>query len=135
MSVTLPHNAFAQEYLKFKEPETRKTAHIIQQLGDNLSQNALAPYLIATTDLNDDSIDEYLLKSKSCNDNTACPHTIIAIKNDKPITLLTIDASLIIVSDQQDYGVRRLIISENGTNDFQKSTYQWSPKSFTYNKQ
>lgn len=130
-----PKITLAQEYLSFKPAETQKETYIIQKVHDELPETITAPYSIAKTDLNNDSIDEYVLKSTSCEESTACTNAVIALKNDKPIVLLTTSASSITISNRHDYGVRRLEVAENKANDFLKTNYQWSPNSFTYIKQ
>lgn len=126
--------AYANEVLNFKRPKNYKERLVI----DFINQQAKTPpisYLIAPIDLNNDFINEYIIKPTSpnfCASLTFCPHKIIALPQYKPLLIGDFRAHHIIVEDSHAYGVRNLKIYDNKDNNFTFSTARWNPFSFSY---
>lgn len=121
LSFQLP--ASAQESLRFKAYEGFKE----QQITKKFSPDAL----IATIDLNDDFIDEYILE-KQTNNPKFKRYTVIALENRKPIKIGEFDAYKLLVDTKKRYGIRNLIIYNNPHNDFHSKTALWDPYTFSY---
>lgn len=120
--VFLSTAAFAQQSLIFKEPETRREKQAIL-LNENSN-------LIAKADLNNDLIDEYV--TQFCTGQKLCDYKIIAFKEFQPIVIGAFKAHKIVVDDEKTYGIRNLIVYNQGYNDFAHQTAIWNPFSFSF---
>lgn len=129
--IIAPNHTKASEALYFKEAKNHKEKNIISFIKKTY-QAFDKEYILAPADLNNDGINEYVVKEKNCPSNTICRHHIIAIMEDKPISLLSVNAKKIIVNDTNNYGVRNITIYDNKMNDFKKSKYLWNPHSYLY---
>lgn len=92
-------------------------------------------YLLATTDLNDDFIDEYILRPQfegSCPNKPLCPYQIVAFQDHEPILIGQFDAHKILISDKKTYGIRHLIVYNGPHNDFKHETAIWNPFAFRF---
>jgi hypothetical protein len=117
-----PVPALAQESLRFDSADTRREK---QALSINENKG-----LIAKIDLNDDLIDEYVIRS--CNGSKFCNYSIIAFKDFKAIKIGDFKAHKIVVSREKTYGVRDLIVYNQQYNDFAFETAVWTPFRFYY---
>lgn len=126
--------AWAQSVLKFRAPEgikeTRLLSHIkkTHQLPD-------IKYNIAPTDLNNDLINEYIIKpasKRNCDENPLCPYYVIALQERDPIILGKFNAHKIVVSSKKTYGVQDIIVYNDLYNDFKTKTATWHPYEFKY---
>ena len=94
-----------------------------------------SPAHVNATDLNNDGKNEFILKTaRSSCDEGGCTHLIKAQKNAQWITLGTIHAHKIKVSDKTHYGVRDILAYTDAHNDFAPSRYVWNPKTFAYDR-
>lgn len=118
----LPMTAEANQRLNFQEPETRREKQAI-----SFSQNK---GLIAKIDLNNDLIDEYIVRS--CDNKSFCNHTIIAFKEFKPLKIGKFQAHKIVISHEKTYGIHDLIVYNQQYNDFAFETAIWNPFSFSF---
>ncbi|NQZ13678.1 MAG: hypothetical protein HRT94_02475 [Alphaproteobacteria bacterium] len=129
--LTIPTSLWAQEPVFFKEPETTKEKRAISFIKKD-TQSTDNKYKIAKTDLNTDSLNEYIVKPQECRSGTMCTHYVIAFMEGLPIELLSIKARKITIDTQDQYGVKNLFIYGHETNDFKKTPYFWTPGSFSY---
>lgn len=116
-------SALAQETLRFAEAKSYREQQITKKFSDGA--------LIAKIDLNDDFIDEYILK-KQTGKEILKHYTIIALENRKPIIIGKFDAHKLLVDTKKRYGIKHLIIYNNPHNDFQSKTAIWDPYTFSY---
>ena len=119
------NNALANENLQFEKAISNKHLSIISSL--NTKDLAPDKYAIATIDLNEDFIDEYILRPNQCPPQQLCPHLIIALNNRIPHVIGEFDAHKILVSYKKSYGVRHLIVYNQSSNDFITRTARWQP--------
>ena len=118
--------AFAIEVLSYKSPSNYKerlAASYVAKIENQTASN----YVLSKTDLNNDAIDEYIIKSKGCSQLTSCPHTIIAISNYQPLLLGTFQCHRILIDNKSLYGVRHLRIYKSSRNSYSYSTAKWAP--------
>ena len=127
----VPTSAQAQEGMSFKAAQNYKERKVTSFVQEQ-SQTSDVKYILSSADLNDDGVNEYIVKPKTCSANNFCNHTIIAYMNDKPIVLLSTIARSIIVKNTHHYGVKDITTYSSPMNDFQKSEYQWNPFSYVY---
>lgn len=128
--------SLANEVLNFKEPIGYKEKFVISFL-DKQQKQPISSYALAKVDLNEDAIDEYIVKPSTgnlCKTPTFCPHYIIILHKYQPLLIGQFDAEKIIVENDNSYGVRHLRIYDNANNNFTYSTAHWNPFSFQYEK-
>lgn len=124
--------AYAMLGLKFQPAETYKQKQIIEQAKQDGFDTEL---VLAPADLNNDAIDEYIVRpadTKSCPQKPLCPYKIIAFQDRTPIELGTFDAHKIQLSDKKTYGVRSIIVYNQPHNDYAHETAHWNPFSFRF---
>ena len=88
--------------------------------------------LVAKADLNNDFIHEYIYKPANCRPQALCRYTIMAYMNEKPVIIGEIDAHNLLIGFKKDYGVRRLIVYNQTSNDFTSVQARWNPHVFLY---
>jgi hypothetical protein len=119
----------ADDKLRFQDAENYKQNQIIDFVKTK-TRNSLIEFHLAPIDLNDDLIDEYVVKPHNINDCANAPlclNYIVAFKARKPILLGQFDAHKILVSNKKTYGVRDLIVYNVNRNDFKYDTAHWNP--------
>ncbi len=126
----LPPSGEAAEILRFKRPETFRENKAIEAISQTQDQ-----YLTAKIDLNNDLIDEYIIKSsndQTCAPNNLCRHVIVAYRKDTPLIIGEFNAHKILILNEKTYGIRDLIVYNNAYNDFKNVTARWNPFNFKY---
>jgi hypothetical protein len=131
---TTQDKAWAQENLRFFDAKTIKEEKIVQFLQKK-SQAFDVSYVLSRVDLNDDFINEYVLKPKSpesCPSFPLCPYSLIALQNRKPILIGQFDAHKIILLRKKNYGVHQISVYNKSHNDFASTTALWDPHKSAY---
>ena len=96
--------------------------------GTNLSQ-----YEISGIDLNNDGINEHILKQRRCNTRTKwCTHLILAEKKDGILLLSKIKAYSLMIGGTNSHGIKDVLAFTNDTNDYNFDIYMWSPSQKMY---
>jgi hypothetical protein len=122
--------AYANDLLRFDKPQSYKQQQALKAL-----ENQDLSYVIANIDLNNDFIDEYVIRPEnmaSCPKAPLCPFTIVAFENRKPIIIGTFDAHKMLVSHQKTYGVRHIIVYNQSHNDYTSAEAAWNPFSYRF---
>lgn len=130
----LPVASMAAETLRFRNAESYKERQIITFVEKTNKTNGI-PYLIATIDLNNDAIDEYIVKpasTKNCINRPLCTHQVAAFRDRKPILLGEFDAHKMLISDKKSYGIKNIIVYNVPYNDFKSETAIWNPFNFRF---
>ena len=130
----IPFPAHAFESLRFQEADSYKENQILDFIK---TQNKTAQdiYHLAPFDLNNDAIDEYIIKPKSaknCPQAPLCPYQIVAFQERQPILIGSFDAHKILISDKKTYGIRHIIVYNQRHNDFKTAIAVWNPFSFRF---
>lgn len=129
-----PNASLAEEKLRFEPAKSYKDRQVLNFTTD-LAESNVKNYVLAHTDLNNDAIDEYIIKPASiadCSQKPLCPIIVVAFQEHKPILIAQFDAHKILISNKKTYGIRDIIVYNNRYNDFQFQTLNWSPYSFQY---
>lgn len=125
--------AAAQETVKFAPAQSYKHQQAIEFIQKNVvTTNDMQ---LAQVDLNDDFIDEYILKpvdTAQCANTPLCPHYIIAWQDDALILIGQFNAKKLVIGTKKDYGVRQLILYNHPYNDYRTVTTYWNPHRFQY---
>lgn len=130
----LPVTAMATEALRFRNADSYKEKQIIQFI-EKTNKTSGIPYLIAPIDLNNDAIDEYIIKpasTKYCVRKPLCSHQITAFRNRFPLLIGEFDAHKMVISNKKAYGIRHIIVYNVPHNDFKSETATWSPFNFRF---
>lgn len=91
-------------------------------------RNDLSQYRISSIDLNNDGIDEHILKSRQCEmHKRQCTHLILAEKNDGILLLSKIRAYNLMIGGTSSHGVKDILAFTDDINDYNFNIYMWSP--------
>lgn len=126
--------ASAKEVLRFNNPQNHKENKAIEFISKN-QQEASSVYEIAKIDLNDDLIDEYVIKPKGrdkCTQANLCTYTLVALQDYSPIKIGEFNAHKLLILDKKTYGIRDIIVYNDSYNDFKNITARWNPFTFSY---
>ncbi len=93
----------------------------------------LSLYSIANSDLNNDGVNEYILKRKKCNvQDGLCTHLILAETKDSIVLLSNIRARNLMVGATSTYKINDLLAFKFEINDYNFDIYIWSPTQKMY---
>lgn len=117
-----PSPARALETLIYNQKISLSSSVLISKyLGERYDE-----YDIAQTDLNDDGLNEFIVKPSACgSENDYCLFSILAETDTKMLDLGTIVARDIAVDEKRFSGVRSIRAFDNPRNDFKFSLYVW----------
>lgn len=93
------------------------------------------PYRIAATDLNGDGVAEWILFQKrepACEANADCHITIGGVSEGKVILLGEMRGGKIGVSGEKLYGISKLLVYNEKSDDFAYQSYAWDPSSRSF---
>lgn len=89
-------------------------------------------YKILKTDLNEDGIDEFIMRHGCEKDGGMCAYSLLAESGGEIMELLTIRARNIALGNAYTSGVRNVIAYNNATNDYMRRVYVWEPAASRY---
>ena len=88
---------------------------------------------ISAFDLNDDGIEEYIVRSPSgCAQNERCEYKVLAETPHKLVLLAKLEGLNITVDQNYSHGIRNLRLFDSEMNDFDYKLYVWEPLSTQY---
>lgn len=96
------------------------------------------PYKIAAADLNGDGVDEWIFRQdrdSGCEATVNCRFHVVALSEGRIVSLGTISARKVSLSDEKTYGVLRIFAYNNKNDDFDYSRYVWDPQTGIYQLQ
>ena len=115
--ILTPTTSHAADLISFTEKEAFKDIRASRLLASyNFAQ-------IAAIDLNNDSIDEYIL-SKNSN-NLSKEYNVLALTDDGAVSLATISAQKLMLAYDQNAGVRSILGFSDADNDYEYDIYTW----------
>lgn len=117
LALVSPKGAFAFEALKFSSTTSSTNA---LRLGD-----ALKTHMVATADLNEDGIEEFILRQKDCVDNSLCDYKVLARKKSDTTPLGAFKARKVLLGSHYTNGIRNFIVYADASSDFSYSVYAW----------
>lgn len=126
--------AAVTEPITFKE-DYRATLRVllVDFLKTHEDRYKTADFLVAHIDLNNDGIDEHILRRKNCSDrNYECLHLIIAEKPETLILLGRINSREIMIGQSYSHGIKDLLAFQNHVNEYKFNIYMWSPRQKKY---
>ncbi|MEM8833985.1 MAG: hypothetical protein AAGB32_05540 [Pseudomonadota bacterium] len=125
-----PTPSKAQQTIQYAAPHSFREKEITAAYKQEI--NSDDPFIIAKTDLNDDFINEYVLRPANCTKGQICSHGIMVYMDEKPLLIGEFDAHKIAIAFKKDYGVKRLIVYNQAHNDFSSKLARWDPQLFQY---
>jgi hypothetical protein len=88
---------------------------------------------IAPADLNDDGLNEFVLRDKNCDPNAkSCDFSVVSETGDSITLLGEIPARRLTVGNDSLQGVHSLLAYENVANDYEYTVYVWEPQASRY---
>ncbi len=129
----IPNLANAVEALNYNKELGITLEHQVNLfLNKNYNSN-LSNYSIAAIDLNNDGLDEYVLREKRCIiSKSQCYHLVIAENKNTIIELLKIKTQNIMIGETYSHGIKDLLVFKNQINDYDFDIYIWSPEQKMY---
>ncbi|MCB1652202.1 MAG: hypothetical protein KDI46_09125 [Alphaproteobacteria bacterium] len=112
--------------------------YILRPLLENQisTQNDISQSLdeleIAYIDLNEDGIDEMMLKEKSCTGQKICTISILARAPGKLHSLGKIEGKNVAIAQSYNHGIRDLMVYDDPDNDYKYDLYVWNPQETRY---
>lgn len=134
LAVTLiPTWAMAQtQTLKFKDStKDIRELEVLDMLSKTQNFNLSVPYGIASFDLNDDGVDEWIVRDDAdsgCGVKASCRYIAVGLSEKKPIVLGQFYASNLAVLDKKMFGVHGIAVYNNPNDDFKFIAHHWNPK-------
>lgn len=123
----------AVEQLSFGDKVSPSLKYQINTLLGEVYETDISLYHIANIDLNNDGIDEHILKRKTCEvSKNQCIYSIIAEKDGKIILLSKIRAKNLIIGETSSFGIKDILVFKNEINDYNFDIYMWSPSQKMY---
>ncbi|MEZ5919446.1 MAG: hypothetical protein R3D66_05965 [Alphaproteobacteria bacterium] len=115
--------AYALETLRFQEIDTPRLQSLFQGRQD---------ITIAPIDLNEDGLDEFIVKPKMCAKE--CDFTVMAENgnNGQLIALGTLKGRELLPGNAYSHGVRHLLLFDDPNNDYSYSVYVWAAERSRY---
>jgi hypothetical protein len=88
---------------------------------------------IAPVDLNNDGLNEFVLKSKDCDSRLkSCSYWVVSETDAGIMPLGELEGRVVRVDSQSVQGVRNLLVYESGINDYEHVVYVWEPQASRY---
>lgn len=86
------------------------------------------PPQVARVDLNQDGLDEFVIKTDKCNAaDQACAFLFLAETSGKMYGLGEINARGVLIGNETKNGVRNILAFQNDQNDYDYQIYVWEP--------
>lgn len=132
LAVTMTYPSMAAERLIFKKDALgalgASTRLALPEYATNTLGTSIENLEVAAADLNQDGIDEFIVKPMNCNENLAlCPYYILAETPKGLISLGTIPAKTILLGQDSVHGIRNLMVFSDTKNDFAYNIFAWNP--------
>lgn len=93
------------------------------------------PFRIAAVDLNGDGVDEWIIrqdKQSNCEINASCEYAVVGLKQGQPSLLGRFLARNVGIDSYKTYGIRNILVYNKKNNDFDYSTYVWTPEKYYF---
>ena len=116
----------------FKAPQDIPAAPALIDFIATKDSFAKAVVVIAASDLNNDFINEYIVKNTNCTLTQGCPYLIIADTNEGYIVIGEFSGKNISISDQQTHGIRDILVYNQRLNDYAHTTLKWDMHNMHY---
>jgi len=128
-----PQPAAAIEPLDYEKEISPSLGHQIDLFLQETYSTALSQYKVSGVDLNNDGIDEHILKQRRCNVLTKqCTHLILAEKKNEILLLSKIKAYNVMIGGTNSHGIKDVLAFTNEINDYNFDIYMWSPSRKMY---
>ncbi|PCI97172.1 MAG: hypothetical protein COB14_09385 [Alphaproteobacteria bacterium] len=125
--------AEALEPLDYNKKISPSLGHQIDSFLEKTYDTNLSQYDVAGVDLNNDGIDEHILKQLLCNIQTKqCTHLILAEKQEDILLLSKIKAYNLMIGGTSSHGIKDVLAFNNKINDYNFDIYMWSPSQKMY---
>lgn len=109
---------------------------LARQRIDNFTRDSLktdpAGMAIARADLNEDGLDEYILKAPDCDAGGLCGFTVLANAADGIVEIGTFRARKIALGNSYSANVRNIVVYNDPQSDFAYQLCVWEPRQSRY---
>ena len=126
------HNTYAAEKPAFDAPLPRSSYEALKLYSINSLSSDIESFSQATDDLNNDGLEEFILRTQSCDAATGCTYHILAETKGDITPLGTLQGHNLLLGNEYSHGVRNLLVFTNPSNDFDYDLYTWHPEHSSY---
>jgi hypothetical protein len=127
--LVLATSAFASGVLSFNGPMNERERRLMDAYAADILKTPLSNLSIARADLNEDGLNEFLVRANCAG---LCTYKILAESDDKIVELGNIEAKEIRMGNAYFSGVRNIIAYKNTLNDYDRTVYVWEPQASRY---
>lgn len=133
MAFLAPLQAKASEKLDFSGNVGERSSHLIEKYTSEHIKTDAQPLKVARADLNQDGLDEYILKTSACESSSgSCTYAVLAEIKDTIIELGAFSARDVMLGNGYSSGIRNIVAFPNEINDFDYELYVWEPQQSRY---
>ena len=128
-----PLSAQASERLDFSGNLGERSRRIVEKYAAEHIKIDIQALKIARADLNEDGLDEYILKTPACESiSQRCTFEVLAEINDTIIEIGEFSARTVMLGNGYSAGIRNIVAFTDKTNDFDYELYVWEPQQSRY---
>lgn len=130
----VPASAYASEQLVYRNNYNSLTKSLLSKYAQNTLKTDLSALRVALHDLNDDGIDELIVKPENCAQaNKACDYKILALSGSQILEISSLRARNLVLGNEYNAGIRNLLVfHDTAVNDFEYDVYIWDPARSQY---
>ena len=132
--IFLPFDAAeASERLSFSGQLSERSRHLLERYTAEQIKTDFHSLKIAKADLNEDNLDEYILRTDDCEEaSSACTYLVLAEADDQIIQIGKFRAREVMLGNGYSSGIRNIAVLENQNSDFDYKLYVWEPAQSQY---
>lgn len=128
----LHNSAQAADQLRYNAVPSQRVQNGIRNVLETKIRPAIDKAEIAASDLNNDGIDEYIVRDHACAAYDTCRYVVFADTDQGLVVLGEITARSIALGKGYSHGIRDLAVQNNPDNDFTFERYVWEPQQSRY---
>lgn len=130
---TLPSDLHAADALRFNRPVPLRAQGAIEVYAKESLQPSLTGLSIAATDLNNDGINEFIIRDQACPAPAEpCRYVVLGDTEQGIVLLGDFQAREIMLGNSFSHGVRDLLVKDSEGNDFIFGQYVWDAQTSRY---
>ena len=124
----------ASEKLAFDQNLNERVQRMVAGFAKDEIKKDIKDLSIAKADLNEDGLDELILKSAQCGSGAekTCDYVVVAEAQDKMVEIGAFKARDVRLGNGYSAGIRNILTFANEINDFEYELYVWEPQQSRY---
>lgn len=112
---------------------SQPSIHTLNKISQFIPELTRTEHLdIEQIDLNEDGINEYIVRHPGCYPDQLCAYDVLADTGEEMLSLAHVEALKVEVGQHYTNGVRNILIFSNTANDFEYTLYRWNSTASHY---